>query len=46
MLNDGVGFQLVPRRPALDRNLGQQVWGVMTARGVHWDFARKRGFGL
>jgi type IV secretory pathway VirD2 relaxase len=46
MLDDGVGFQLVPWRPALDRNLGQHVSGVITASGVHWDFARKRGLGL
>jgi Protein of unknown function (DUF3363) len=46
MLDDGVGFQLVSWRPALDRNLGQNVSGVMTASGVHWNFARKRGLGL
>jgi type IV secretory pathway VirD2 relaxase len=46
MLDDGAGFQLVPWRPALDRNLGQRVSGVMTASGVDWDFARKRGLGL
>jgi type IV secretory pathway VirD2 relaxase len=46
MLDDGVGFQLVPWRPALDRNLGQNVTGVMTASGVDWHFPRKRGLGL
>ncbi|HEX3449011.1 MAG TPA: DUF3363 domain-containing protein [Isosphaeraceae bacterium] len=46
MLDDGVGFQLVPWRPALDRNLGQHVSGVITASGIDWDFARKRGLGL
>lgn len=46
MLDDGVGFQLVPWRPALDRNLGHHVSGVITASGVNWDFARKLGLGL
>jgi type IV secretory pathway VirD2 relaxase len=46
MIDDGLGFQLVPWRPALERRLGQEVSGVTTARGVEWDFARKRGLGL
>ena len=46
MIDDGLGFQLVPWRPALEQRLGQQVSGVMTASGVDWDFARKRGVGL
>jgi len=46
MIDDGLGFQLVPWRPALEQRLGQQVSGVTTASGVDWDFARKRGLGL
>ena len=46
MIDDGLGFQLVPWRPAFEQRLGQQVSGVMTASGVDWDFARKRGLGL
>jgi hypothetical protein len=46
MLDDAVGFQLVPWRPALEHRLGQHVSGVMTASGVDWDFARKRGLCL
>ena len=46
MIDDGLGFQLVPWRPAFEQRLGQQVLGVMTASGVDWDFARKRGVGL
>jgi hydrogenase-4 component B len=43
----GVGTLLaVPWRPALEQRLGQHVSGVMTASGVDWDFARKRGLGL
>jgi type IV secretory pathway VirD2 relaxase len=46
MIDDGLGFQLVPWRPALEQRLGQQVLGVITASGVEWDFARKRGLNL
>jgi type IV secretory pathway VirD2 relaxase len=46
MIDDGLGFQLVPWRPALEQRLGQQVSGVITASGVEWDFARKRGLSL
>jgi hypothetical protein len=47
MIDDGLGFQLVPWRPALDQNLGRQVSGVMLAGGrVDWSFGRKRGLAL
>jgi hypothetical protein len=46
LIDDSLGFQLVPWRPALEQRLGQQVSGVMTATGIDWDFARKRGLGL
>ena len=47
MIDDGMGFQLVPWRPALEQQLGQQVAGVMASGGgVDWNFGRKRGLGL
>jgi len=47
MIDDGLGFQLVPWRPALDQHLGRQVAGVMMPGGrVDWSFGRKRGLGL
>ena len=47
MIDDGLGFQLVPWRPALDQQLGRQVSGVMMPGGkVDWSFGRKRGLGL
>jgi type IV secretory pathway VirD2 relaxase len=47
MIDDGLGFQLVPWRPALERALGQEVRGVMTpGGGVDWSLGRKRGLGL
>lgn len=47
MIDDGMGFQLVPWRPSLDRHLGQAVTGTINARGgVDWSFTRSRTLGL
>ncbi|MEQ1673157.1 MAG: DUF3363 domain-containing protein, partial [Hyphomicrobium sp.] len=47
MIDDGMGFQLVPWRPSLERNLGQAVSGTINARGgVDWSFTRSRTLGL
>jgi type IV secretory pathway VirD2 relaxase len=47
MIDDGLGFQLVPWRPALEKALGQEVRGVMTPDGgFDWSLGRKRGLGL
>ncbi|TBZ19277.1 relaxase/mobilization nuclease domain-containing protein [Rhizobium leguminosarum] len=47
MIDDGLGFQLVPWSPSLEKHLGQQVSGVARGDGgVDWSFSRKRGLGL
>ena len=46
MIDDGLGFQLVPWRPALDAHLGQHVSGTMGRGGVDWALGRGRGLGL
>ena len=47
MIDNGLGFQLVPWRPALEQQLGKQVSGVMTpGGGVDWAVGRKRGLGV
>lgn len=47
MIDNGLGFQLVPWRPALEQLLGQQVSGLSAPGGnVDWSFGRKRGLGL
>jgi type IV secretory pathway VirD2 relaxase len=47
MIDDGLGFQLVPWRPALEKDLGREVRGVMAPGGrIDWDLGRKRGLGL
>ncbi len=45
--DDGMGFQLVPWRPALDQHLESHVAGTMTpGGGIDWSFGRQRGLGL
>ena len=43
----GLGFSLVPWRPALEQHIGRHVSGIaMSGGGVDWLFGRKRGLGL
>lgn len=46
MIDDGLGFQLVPWRPALDRQLGMTVTGTLTPGGVDWTLGRNRSLGI
>ena len=47
MIDDGMGFQLVPWQPVLEQRIGQHVTGIARdAGGIEWDFGRKRGLGL
>lgn len=47
MIDDGMGFQLVPWTPSVEQHLGRQVSGVArSGGGVDWSFGRKRGIGL
>jgi Protein of unknown function (DUF3363) len=47
MIDDGMGFQLVPWRPALEQRLGKQGVGVMSPGGVaDWSIDRRRGLGI
>ena len=47
MIDDGLGFQLVPWTPSLEKHLGQHVSGVARSDGgIDWSFGRKRGLGL
>ena len=47
MIDEGLGFQLVPWRPALDQHLGQHITGTMSPGGsVDWALGRGRGIGL
>lgn len=47
MIDDGLGFQLVPWSPTLEKQLGRHVSGVARSDGgIDWSFGRKRGLGL
>jgi hypothetical protein len=47
MIDDGLGFKLVPWTPSLERHLDRHVSGVARGDGgVDWSFGRKRGLGL
>lgn len=47
MLDDGLGFQLVPWSPSLEQQLGRHVSGVVSpGGGIDWSFGRKRGLSL
>ncbi len=47
MIDNGLGFQLVPWSPSLERKLGQEVSGLVRGSGgIDWSFGRKRGLGI
>ena len=47
MLDDGMGFELVPWKPQLEKHLGQTVYGTITpGGGIDWTLGRKRGLGI
>ncbi|UPJ79798.1 DUF3363 domain-containing protein [Bradyrhizobium sp. 183] len=47
MIDDGLGFQLVPWTPSLENQLGRHVSGVARPDGgIDWSFGRNRGLGL
>jgi len=43
MLDDGMGFSLVPWRPVVEQRLGQQVSAIMRGSSVTWGLGRQRG---
>ncbi len=47
MIDDGLGFQLVPWSPSIEKHLGRHVSGISRAHGgVDWSLGRKRELGL
>jgi Protein of unknown function (DUF3363) len=47
MIDDGLGFSLVPWQPVLEQRLGRHVSGIATpGGGIDWTFGRSRGLGL
>jgi type IV secretory pathway VirD2 relaxase len=45
MLDDGVGFSLVPWRPVMEEHLGRELRGIAVGSNISWDFSRTRGLG-
>lgn len=43
MLDDGMGFSLVPWKPVIEKRLGQQLAATVRGGGVSWEIGRQRG---
>ncbi|EIE46536.1 relaxase/mobilization nuclease and DUF3363 domain-containing protein [Pseudomonas aeruginosa] len=43
LLDDGIGFSLVPWKPVIEHRLGQSVSAVLQGNGVSWQLGRQRG---
>jgi type IV secretory pathway VirD2 relaxase len=43
MIDDGLGFTLVPWTPSLERYLGRQVSGIVRDNRIEWSVLRERG---
>ena len=46
MLEDGVGFSLVPWRPFIDKRIGQTLSAVVRGDHASWEVGRQRGIEL
>jgi len=46
MIDDGLGFSLVPWRPVLEKEIGRQIMGVMRGGDISWQLGRAVGFGI
>ncbi|MBZ0106776.1 MAG: relaxase/mobilization nuclease and DUF3363 domain-containing protein [Sulfuricella denitrificans] len=43
VLDDGMGFSLVPWKPAIEQRLGRQIAATVRGGGVSWEMGRGRG---
>ena len=46
MIDDGLGFSLVPWRPVIEKEIGREVVGVVRGTDVSWQLGRKLGLGI
>jgi type IV secretory pathway VirD2 relaxase len=46
MIDDGLGFSLVPWRPVLEKEIGRQVMGVMRGGDISWQLGRAVGLSI
>ncbi len=43
LLDDGIGFSLVPWKPVIEQRLGQSVSALIQGNSVSWQLSRQRG---
>ncbi len=43
LLDDGIGFSLVPWKPVIEQKLGQSVSAVIQGNSISWQLGRQRG---
>ncbi len=43
MLDDDMGFSLVPWKPVIEQRLGQQLAATVRGGGVSWEIGQQRG---
>ena len=46
MLDDGMGFSLVPWKPVIEQRLGQSMTAVVRGSSVNWTFGQQRGMSV
>jgi hypothetical protein len=46
MIDNGLGFSLVPWRPVLQNKIGREVTGVVRGEDISWQFGRARTLGI
>jgi hypothetical protein len=46
MLDDGMGFSLVPWKPVIEQRLGQNMAATVRGGGVSWEIGRQRGLSI
>jgi hypothetical protein len=46
VLDDGVGFSLVPWRPVIEQQLGRSISAVVRGDLVSWRLGRERAIGI
>ncbi|HFP9222555.1 TPA: relaxase/mobilization nuclease domain-containing protein [Raoultella planticola] len=46
MLDDGIGFSLVPWKPVIEERLGQTLAAMVRSGSVSWEFGRQRGLSM
>ena len=46
MLDDGMGFSLVPWKPVIEQRLGQQLAATIHKESASWELGIRRGISI